>query len=304
MITNLRTRLVQAGLFAAASLAASGSAHATCLDDYVSKVPIDALNQKPAYSLTAAEARDVILYLIQQGQVTLPPSGGWVPIFDGKCNIIPDPLRNPSASKRIAIVNKIGDAQFPLYSQNANRKGTPSTPSILYGLQPRLVVGLARLVAYLNDTNNFRVYHIYTTGIAAVAKGDHKDGVAIDFAGVRGENIDTKDSAIYVEDDWGKQPVPGPNDQTVPCLWPRTAPRTSYRLDQPLSDNSPRGQFPRQFFRGVHDFFAREFAGCPGNPIESGCAGDRLKHPDYFKSNSGDYGREAHYNHIHAGMKP
>lgn len=282
----------------------STAAHATCLDDYVSKIPIAALNQKPAYSLTPAEARDVIFYLIQQNQVTLPPSGGWMPIFDAKCNIIPDPLRNPSASKRIPIVNKIGDAQFPMYTQNANRKGTPSIPSILWGQQPRLIVGLARLVAYLNDTNNFRVYHIYTTGIAAVAKGDHKDGVAIDFAGVRGENIDTNDSAIYVEDDWGKQPVPGPNDKTVPCLWPRNAPRTSYRLDQPLTQETPRTLFPRQFFRGVHDFFAREFAGCPGNPIESGCAGDRLKHPDYFKSHPGDFGREAHYNHIHAGMNP
>lgn len=276
-------------------------AHADdCLDAYVEKLDLDALNAKAANDLSHAQARDLILYLIREEQITLPTGNGWSPLFNASCEIVPGPLKSPSASNRLAIVNKVGDAKFLVYEKNANRTGTPSTPKLLFNLQPRMVVGLHRLVSLLNGSkHNLRVYEIFTTGIAAVTQGDHKDGVAIDFAGVKGENISGRDTRLFVEDDWGKKPVPHDEDDTVPGRWARTVTETEYRLDADDANTEA-----RDVFRAVHDFFAREFAGCPGNEIATKCSTDRLKHPDYPISSKGAFGREAHFNHIHAGMRP
>lgn len=274
-----------------------------CLDQYIAKLDVDALQAKATNDLTHAQARDLILYLVQQEQISLPSGNGWTPLFNGACEIIPGPLKFPSTANRISIVNKVGDARFFMYANNQppTRQGKPFAPARLDNLQPRLVVGLHRLVALLNGPEqNLRVYEIYTNGIANVDQGDHKAGVAFDLAGVKGERVDTRDTQLFVLDDWGNQPVRKEDrDDAVTGHWKRSVTKTEYRL------NANGASAPaRDFFRLVHDFFAREFAGCPGNAIENKCPTDRLKHPDYPISSTGTYGREGHANHIHAGMRP
>jgi hypothetical protein len=281
-------------------LGAPSSGRADCLEQYASNVNTEALDGVSSNSLTHAQARDLIIYLFHKKEISFPPKSGFEPLFTADCKLrYPPQLVYPGggASQRFSINGEIAGVRFYRLNFNANRTGKPDRDSVLHNLQPRMVIGLYNLALRLRDT--YGVDEIYTSGIGTSSDGDHVSGVAIDFVGVHGSGIRTADNKLFVEDDWGAKPVPGPNGSEMKS-WPDSEERTSFRLELPSAS-----AVAREFFRDMYNFFAFHFAGCEGSPIGPKCQGDRLKHPDYYKAGvGGGYGRIAHKNHIHAGMKP
>lgn len=298
MIFRSLARLLIVGILL--GITVPSRAQAGCIEQYVAGVNTAALESKAVSDLTHAEARDLIIYLYHNKFISFPPKQGFEPTFTADCKVrSPYQLASPGsgASQRLAILAEVAGVRYFRYAVNANRKGTPVYDKILFNLQPRMVVALYHLAVHLKET--YGVDEIYTAGIGAVGQGDHQPGIAIDFVGAYGSGIQTLDNRIFVEEEWGNQPVPRPNGATLPD-WPSSEKNTSFRLAIPSAK-----PFARDFFLGMYNYFAQQFAGCPNAPIGPRCGADRLKHPDYFYSSPGTvYGREGHRNHIHAGMDP
>lgn len=298
MASHRITPLLVLGAFL--GLGSAGVCQADCLEQYANSVNTAALDGVASSSLTNAQARDLIVYLYYRKEISFPAGKGFEPLFTADCKLrSPSQLVSPSSGDggRLALNGSLAGVQFYRYNFDANRRGKPSRDSVLYNLQPRMVIGLYNLALHLKDT--YGVDQIYTAGIGTSTDGDHTSGVAIDFVGVHGSGIQTADGKLFVEDDWGTKPVPGPNGTTLPG-WPDSEQRTSFRLDLPEADPAA-----RTFFRDMYNFFAFQFSGCENSPIGPMCKGDRLKHPDYYKAGAGGgYGRNGHKNHIHSGMNP
>lgn len=265
--------------------------------------PIPTALSTPSRDLTRKEARDIVVYLIQQGVFTLKQA--WSPLkFDKYCQVI-----QPRPASRITIEPPIIDGV---------RFVAPSTRYRIDNLDVRMVVFLFRLARMLRT--KWGVTEIKHQGIGAgrgASYGAHNTGRALDLVGVSG--ILNNSSAnpqingpyeLSVLKDWGQKPVFLPNGKQAQN-WPDTFKETYYRLDpnqNPYVDLSNRHNFlAYAIFRDIYDLAARECTdtnparyGNTALPTTIGKASRFILHPDHPNPNL----RKNHKNHFHIQIGP
>jgi hypothetical protein len=255
---------------------------------HILRPPPAALNT-PARDLTRAEARDIVVYLVGRGELSLHAN---TPLrFDSNCQVV-----SPQPATRLVIEPPvIAGVRF------TNVVGPGAT--VIDNVDVRMAVALYRLARFLNMT--WGVTEILHKGIghgnAAFPDDCHNTGRALDLSGLRGDlplaqQIPGLPSQydVDVTRDWGNQPVPvlgGPNTHT----WPLDLHATTYRI------NPFTAPIAWALFQAVYNFAAGEFADTSeqrfgnGQPTQIGASSRFIIHPDH----PGPGDRAQHQDHMH-----
>jgi|GEM_PF-5352833 len=289
----------------------------------------------PARELSRAQARDALLCLHREGEITLKPE----PTFkhtdaescDSACTV-----KHPMINEQISVKPLMaGSVVFRyLLTLSNDRTKTKSGIVSLHFLDPRYTVAVYRLVAMLKDKYQVKtLYHIGMSGDEGLSRIDcHGQGRALDFGGVGTETED-----LYVFNDWGSMPVYDLTDsETEPAkrrrakgfqfstkddppkhlampssVWPTADMELPYRLEAVPPGGNPNAG---PIFQDVYTFATQQFSDTSSQPSQPrsskiGQKGTFIMNPDHFTSDPGDdplnpgkkhsSGREAHRNHMH-----
>jgi hypothetical protein len=229
---------------------------------------------KAARDLTPAEARDMVVYFVATGQLTLDRQLA----FNESGQ-----LTYPAAGQKVYLQPPMV-AGVPFVIVNPNT-GLPSSMVARAGaLDLMFVVLLQRLAVMLK--RDWHAAQIYYGGFGAGGGQCHKDGRAIDFYGAQTQNH----GQFLVEREWWLTPILLPNGQEVSgnssrmghfgkrgTEWP-TGVAVKYRLE-----TGP-NQVARAFFKDVWDFAS-----------EQARPGGFICHPDHSSPSL----RADHWNHMH-----
>lgn len=222
-----------------------------------------------ARNLTQEQARDIIVYLVGQGELRLDP----VPTQAGG-------VIRPRPNERIKISpNVVAGITY-----------APASAGYIDNLDMRMAVVLYRLAKLLKS--QFSASQIQHMGIGH-GRGDsgdcHNTGRALDFAGM----TDNAGNTYSVFTDWGSRPIPGHHGSSV---WPATERAPTYRLT--AADGRP-----FFLFQAVYQFATGECQDRSQDPDPGGWVptpttigqASFICHPDHIDARL----RMAHQNHIH-----
>jgi hypothetical protein len=232
---------------------------------------------KIARELTEAQAREICLYLIDRGEITLNQSGIY-----GKPPVPPGlDLKYQGKFEGLSVESSIGGVTFVSMNNKASKHIT--------GPGWRMLVVAYRMAGWLTDGyGGGKIFHMGFKGSGG-EENRHNRGLALDFAGA-----ETTQGTWMVLDHWGKAPVPD-SIGGKKGVWPAEASRTSYRLSS--------GDTGYDFFIKAYNFAAEQCRDGATGKVSAGTAGapwlpgqnGYVIHPDY----GGAGLRTAHQNHIH-----
>ena len=290
-----------------------------------------------ARNLTLRQARDTLVRLHAQGELTLVTDPTFKHDATG-CTVVAPAEDNETrvGMKGAPIAKTVEYRTLSTFDAVKKTVGSHSAGD-LFLLQHRSAVGLFRLAKFLGRDSGWNVKKIFHPGISGsvpfARKGGpgnrHTRGHCIDFSGAEavestGPNVGQA-FTMTVLFDWGRAPVPALDpkspDKRRPTVatpvafttgntkWPAGDTDTlPYRLEHVQGPN----ENPRRFFLDVYQFFNREYcdaaqvAGSIRAAQPDGKPGEltgMVVHPDYPVEGPGaQNGREAHENHIHAEM--
>ena len=182
---------------------------------------------KPARDLSDREAFDVLMYLVDAGEITLPDGVKRDPKH-------PDTILSPAPGAQLRIGPKIGDVTFRKATDAKRHAGAPqaSVAVTAFTPTPTFAVLLYRLGVFLHD--EWQVTTVVCGGIGSgggAASDCHSQGRCVDFYGVVRDGGQTLDARR----DWYSRPIyrRGPSHQTSVERWAaREAAKRPVRLDR------------------------------------------------------------------------
>jgi hypothetical protein len=290
-----------------------------------------------ARNLTVRQARDTLVHLHAQGEVTLVPEPVFKHDVSGCSVVTPVDSNTTRVRLRGAAVAKTVEYRVLITFDSAKKTVGTTGGGDLFLLQHRHAVGLFRLAKFLGRDSGWNAKKIFHIGISGAdpfvlinEQGNrHTRGHCIDFGGaeiVIATGPDKGDTfTMTVLFDWGRAPVPdldpANTDKLNPVVktpvtftptnttWPSGDTTTlPYRLEHVRGPNDR----PRLFFLDVYQFLNREY--CDATQVagairlaqpdgKPGQLKGMVVHPDYPKEDPrGKTGRVAHDNHVHAEM--
>jgi hypothetical protein len=269
---------------------------APCGGAALAQLGVPAKMTTPVRDLSEAEARDIVRYLWDRGELTFTGEDlkGWSfpPL------ILPKKAADGTVTwnGQLSLKNVIAGVAF------VNDNNTSA--DVIYGPGWRMVVLAYRLAVKI--TTDFgapadgraTIFHKGFAGGGTVDSNRHNRGVALDFAGAT-----TARGTFRVDRDWGQKAVPDALGG-VKGKWPVTLSFTNarYRLD-PRTD-----QAAHDFFRSVYNFAigeCRDGSTKDGATLANGLyppgANGFVIHPDYGTPGRPG-GRDAHADHVHTDV--
>ncbi len=278
----------------------------------------------PARNLTMLQARNALLCLHREGEITLIPEPTFkhteVDTCDSACTL-GHPMINElvqikplmAGSVEIRYIDRLPN--FDSFLPGIERDKVKTRKLSLMALDPRYTVAVYRLVKMLKDKHSIvKLYHLGMSGFKPqpprVNDDCHSQGRALDFGGVGLEDIGLGDQDIFVVYDWGNMPVYDEHDLTLPpaerrrskgflwtsakdpsnqrpmpsYIWPTKKMKLPYRLETLPPHGNPKAA---EIFQDVYTFATEQFQDAAGGPSKIGQS-SAIMNPDHFTSDPGE----------------